>query len=77
MCEAQASHKVGEEFLDDPDRPTSIGERGNGFAAQMMYDQAQRDPYRKRARHNLTQYLCCGCFVKVMGAQAGWWCFGE
>jgi hypothetical protein len=65
-----ATHKIGEEFLYDPDRPAFSA----GFVEAMCYDQRQADPYRVQSRHNLTQYVCCRHFVEIMGPLAAEWC---
>jgi len=65
MCkERPATHKVGEEC-----------ETPGGFSWHELEDNPNPDPYRLAGmRHNLTAYVCCECFGKIMGQLAIGWC---
>lgn len=83
MCHKPATHKVGEEIM--PDEPCmSCGETWRYW--QDKNDQGARVVGTAKndckgafhlfggptaQRHNLTAYVCCGCFTKILGPATG------
>lgn len=68
VCGAPAAHKVGEESC-------SVGE----FKGPMFADREAVEAYTKTGQtppcfHNLTNWLCCVCFARVMGPFAAQRC---
>jgi len=64
-CGNFASHKIGEEIPSD--HPMNKVVKGPGGIS--------RDPMAM-PRHNLTAYVCCRCFVRLMGPVAQKMCSG-
>jgi ribosomal protein L40E len=78
MCERSATHKVGEEI--PPDEPCM--RCGAKFISPAVYPEEARaaleachSTFHMRGpdvqRHNLTAYVCCRCFTRILGGATG------
>jgi len=78
MCNKPATHKVGEEIMHD-EPCMSCGER---FISDVIDPDGAKAAKAKcnsffhisgphAQRHNLTAYVCCGCFTKILGPATG------
>ena len=78
MCGKKSTHKVGEEImLDEP--CMACGEQ---YVSEVISPERHKAAIEKcrntfhlfgpgSQRHNLTAYVCCGCFTKILGPATG------
>ncbi len=84
MCDATATHKVGEEIpWDEPCMVCEGTERMHVSDGPPDVDTALTTWIHSctnvfyhlngptSQRHNLTAYVCCGCFTKILGPATG------
>lgn len=78
MCHKPATHKVGEEIMHDE----PCMECGDVFVSEAISPERAKAAIMKcktmfhiagphAQRHNLTAYVCCGCFTKILGPATG------
>jgi hypothetical protein len=78
MCSKPATHKVGEEIMHD-EPCMSCGKR---YVSREIDPKGAEEAVKNcpsffhlagphAQRHNLTAYVCCGCFTKILGRATG------
>lgn len=78
-CGAAATHKVGEEIPhDEPCRTCGRTWRENMWEHRLLdrrhptwCDDAYHIAHDGASRHNLTAYVCCTCFTRLLGPATG------
>jgi len=78
LCNEKSTHKIGEEIMSDE----PCMECGEIFISDAISPERAKAAKEKcksffhfagpgSQRHNLTAYVCCGCFTKILGPATG------